>query len=255
VHGLNEFNLTIAAKRIDRFFAGIVDLVEHHRASGRIAIRDLILWLGGDLITGYIHEELIETNELSPIETILWLTPKIRSGIATLVDKLDLDSIVLPCDVGNHGRTTKFRRISTGCENSFEWGMYCQLAREFEGDDRVKFDHSAANDHYVKVYDYTLHTTHGDCINYGGGIGGLTIPLLKAVGSWDTTRRADWHMIGHWHQFLDVDKAIVNGSLIGWGAYSAWIKAKYNPRDLSQHFSLIDSKRGRCHTTPIWVGK
>jgi hypothetical protein len=60
-------------------------------------------------------------------------------------------------------------------------------------------------------------------------------------------------MIGHFHTALDVDKAIANGSLIGWGAYSKWIKCRYNYRDLSQHFSLIDKENGRCHSTAIWV--
>ncbi len=255
VQGKNEYNLQIAEERIERFFRGAIALVEHHRASGGILIRDMILALMGDLMTGYIHEELQETNALSPVETILWLTPRLRNGIATLLEVLKLESLTIPCDPGNHGRTTHRRRISTGCETSFEWGMYCQLAREFAGDSRVRFDTTAANDHYVDVYDFKLHTTHGDSVNYWGGSGGITIPINKAVSAWNTDVRADWHAVGHFHQFIDLGHAMVNGSMIGWAPFSKWIKATYNERDCSQHFSLIDSKRARCHTTPIWVKK
>lgn len=253
VHGKNKFTLDIADLRVKRFFNGVVDLVQHHRASKKILIRDMVLWLGGDLITGHIHEEMLMTSQLSPIATVLWLAPRLKAGINFLLDELDLTSLVIPCDIGNHGRTTKFRNITTGPETSFEWGLYCQLAREFANDKRVRFDTSPSNDHYVDIYDFRLHTTHGDSVRYGGGVGGLTIPLLKAISAWDTDVSADWHMIGHFHTALTVDKAIANGSLIGWGAYSKWIKCRYNPRDLSQHFSLIDRENGQCHPTPIWV--
>lgn len=253
VQGKNEYNLEIADARIKRFFEGAIALVEHHRASGKITIRDMILALMGDLITGHIHEELAMSNELTPIEAILWLTPRIRDGIATLVDRLDLASLTIPCDIGNHGRTTKKRMVAMGPETSYEYGMYCTLARDFASDPRIRFDISPANDHYVTVYDQVLHTTHGDSVNYWGGVGGLTIPLNKACAAWNTDVRADWHAIGHFHQAIDLGHAIVNGSLIGWAPFSKWIKAAYNPRDCSQHFSLIDSRRGRCHSTPIWV--
>lgn len=255
LQGRNKFSLDIAKLRIDRFFHGVVDLVTHHRASGKIAIRDLVLWFGGDFITGHIHEEMMMTSQLAPVETVLWLYPYLKAGLQYLLKELDLESIVIPCDVGNHGRTTKFRHITTGPETSYEYGMYCQLARDFADEPRIRFDTAAANDHYVEIYDYVLHTTHGDSVRYGGGVGGLTVPLLKAVSSWDTDTFADWHAIGHFHTALDIDKAIANGCLVGWNPFAKWIKARYNERDLSQHFSLIDKDRGRCHSTPIWVRK
>ncbi len=253
VQGRNKFTLDIARLRIQRFFDGIVDLITHHRASGKIVIRDLVLALMGDLMTGHIHEDCKHLTKLFPIETILWLTPQLEAGIRYLLKELDLASIKIPCDVGNHGRTTEYRNIATGPETSYEYGMYVTLQRAFAGDPRVEFDTSPSNDHYTQIYDFLLHTTHGDSLRYAGGVGGLTIPLLKAVSSWDSDIRADWHAIGHFHTALDVDKAICNGSMIGWSPFGKWIKARYNARDLSQHFSLIDRGNGRCHSTLIWV--
>lgn len=251
----NEYNLVIAKQRIERFFAGIIWNIEHQRASGRIAIRDLILWLGGDLITGYIHEELVESNALSPTKTCLWLLPLLRDGIVTLLEVLQLDHIEIPCSNGNHGRTTPKTRIATGAANSFEWLLYNTLAREFAamGEKRVHFEITESPHQYVQAYDFTLHFHHGDSLKYMGGVGGLAIPLLKAVPAWDSIKYAHFHHVGHFHQLSDFGRAMVNGSLIGFGAYSQWIKAAYEPPQQMMYF--LDKQRGKCLSTPLWVGE
>lgn len=249
----NEYNLTIAKARVLRFFQGIVWNIEHQRASGKVVIRDLILWLGGDLITGYIHEELVESNELSPTQACLWLLPLLRDGIRMLLDVLGFDHIEIPCSNGNHGRTTFKTRISTGAQNSFEWMLYHNLAMLFADEKRVHFEITASPHQYVQAYDFSLHFHHGDSLRYMGGVGGLAIPLLKAVPAWDGVKYAHYHHIGHFHQLSDFGRALVNGSLIGFGAYSQWIKASYEPPQ--QLFYLLDSRRGKCQTTALWVGE
>lgn len=249
----NEYNLTIAKARVLRFFQGIIWNIEHQRASKRIAIRDLILWLGGDLITGYIHEELVESNALSPTEACLWLLPLLRDGIRTLLDVLGLDHIEIPCSYGNHGRTTPKTRIGTGAHNSFEWMLYHTLASEFRDEKRVHFEITASPHQYVQAYDFTLHFHHGDSLRYMGGVGGLAIPLLKAVPAWDGVKYAHYHNVGHFHQLSDFGRAMVNGSLIGFGAYSQWIKASYEPPQQLMYF--LDKTRGKCQSTPLWVGE
>lgn len=247
----NEYNLDVADKRIERFFQGIIWNVEHQRASGRIAVNDLVLWLGGDLITGYIHEELVESNELSPTEAVLWLMPRLRDGIYTLMKALDLGRLEIPCSFGNHGRTTTKSRISTGYANSYEWLMYHSLASEFRKEKRVHFEITNSPHQYVQVYDRTLHFHHGDSLRYQGGVGGLAIPLLKAVPQWDLVRKADVHNIGHFHQLSDFGRAVVNGSMIGYGPYSQHIRASFESP--AQALYYVDSVRGKCMMTSLWL--
>ncbi len=249
----NEYNLEIAAKRIKRFFQGIIWNVLHHRASKNIVIRNLVLWLGGDLITGYIHPELIENNLLSPTEALRFVMPLIRDGIHTLLKVLKLDHIEIPCSHGNHGRTTDKTRITSGSANSYENLMYHCLAEEFREDTRVHFEITASPHQYVQVYDFMLHFHHGDSVRYQGGVGGLGVPLLKAIAPWDLLKKADYHYVGHFHQLADFGRVLVNGSLIGYGPYSQWIRAGYEPPQ--QMFHLIDSKRGKCQVTPLWCGE
>lgn len=253
VNGRNEYNLEIADKRIKRFTESVIWSVEHHRASKNVVIRDMILWLGGDLMSGYIHEELLENNELSPTETIKWLLPRLRSVIATILDRLKLERIVIPCSHGNHGRVGE-RKIATAAQNSFEHLLYCVLQTEFMHDKRVTFEITASPHQFVQAYDrFTLRFHHGDSLKYQGGVGGLGIPLLKAVASWEDVVHADYCHVGHWHTVRDYGKALVNGSLIGYGPYSYWIRAAFEPPQ--QLFYLLDSKRGKTMVEPLWVGE
>lgn len=247
----NEYNLEIAGQRIDRFFHGIVWNFEHHRASGKIALRDLVFWLGGDLISGFIHEDLVESNQLSPTETVVWLMPRIRDGLKLLADKLDLNSLVIPCSYGNHGRTGQKSRIQNGYSNSYEWLMYKMLADGMKGDPRIRFEVTNSAHQYVEVYDHNLHFTHGDSLKYAGGVGGLAIPLLKAISAWNSIKYSTVHHIGHFHQLRDFGCAQANGSLIGYGPYSQHIRAEYEVPQ--QAFYLFDSRRGKCVTTSLWV--
>jgi hypothetical protein len=247
----NEYNMSIAEQSINRFFQAQIDLVRHHRASKQVVIRDMVCAFTGDLMSGYIHQELRETNALSPTMTAIWLRRRIRNGLITLLDALDLRNLLIPWSYGNHGRTTPQTQISTGAENSYEHMLGLMLEDDFRDDPRVKFDTSPTAHQYAEVYDFTLHFHHGDSLKYAGGVGGLGIPLLKAVPAWDEIRYAHYHHIGHFHQLRDYGRAMVNGSMIGFGPYSHWIKASFEaPQQL---FYLLDSKRGKCHVTPLWV--
>lgn len=251
VDGLNHYDLEVAEKRAERFFDGLEWLIGYHRQT--FAVRDVILWLGGDLLTGYIHDELVEGNACSPTETVLFLRRILGIGIKRVLRDKNLERLIVPCSYGNHGRTTEKRRIATGAENSFEWLLYHVLATDFAEEPRVRFLVSRGAHCYVDAYDFTIHFHHGDEISYGGGVGGISIPINKAVASWNTVRRADYHCFGHYHQRLEGRDWSANGSLIGYSPYAFSVKAQYEAPQ--QSFFLLDSKHGRCMSTPIWVAE
>lgn len=249
VAGRNEYNLEIARRRMERFFDGVEWLVRFNR--GAWAIRDLVLWFGGDLMTGYIHEELVESNELAPVEAVLELRGWLRRGIKQLLEDRELARIVVPCNYGNHGRTTQKKRIKTGAKNSFEWMLYQVLATDFAEEPRVVFEVAHGEHAYVQVYDWTAHFTHGDSIRYWGGVGGISIPINKRIPRWDNVKRADFHHLGHFHQLTDLGHTLINGSLIGYSEYAFSNGCDYEPPQ--QGFYVLDAKRGKANVTPIWV--
>jgi len=246
--GYNESDLAKSDVKQARFFSGVRWLINHHREDKTLRIRDLVLWLGGDFMTGSIHEDPV--RQLSPLQTMRWLTIRLYSGIRDLLT-CDLDRIVIPCSYGNHDRTTKTAHYSTGAENSYAWIMYQELADRFAGEKRVQFCADVSEFQYVDVYDKRFGFHHGHRINYGGGVGGVTIPTRKAVAQWDKVNRADlWHF-GHFHTYYDFEMICGNGSLIGYNPFAMGIKA--TPEPPQQAFYLFDSKRGKHSKSPIWV--
>ena len=249
---INAYDNAEARKRADEFWAKILLLVEIERAA--VKVPRLILGLLGDFITGYIHPELEESNLLSPLEEVEFAQELICSGIELLRKHGKFEEIVIPCVYGNHGRTTFKSRISTGAENSYEWFLYRQIARYYEKDRKLKFIVGDGIHTYIETYGVRLRFSHGDQIRFGGGVGGLTIPLNKAVDSWNSSslQRADYDFMGHWHQLHNHGKVIVNGSLIGYSPYSLAIKARYERPQ--QAFCMLDGKY-KCISSfrPIWV--
>lgn len=251
VNGLNEYNVDIADKRLDRFVSGAVWLTEMHRS--KFKIRDMVLWLGGDLFTGYIHEELMEEAAMSPINSVLWLRRKLTQIIDALLLQLDLERLIIPCTPGNHGRTTIKKRIATNAENSFEWLLYQILAGQYSSEPRVQVVAPLSQLVYQRVYGTVLRFAHGDEIGFQGGIGGLSIPLNKKVAKWNEGVFADVTNIGHWHSYNAewASGTVRNGSVIGHSPYAVRIGAGYE--DPVQAYYLVDSLHGACCSTPIWL--
>lgn len=242
-NGLNEYNLSIAESRIRKFFSASVKLTEVQRAG--VTITNAVLWLGGDLMSGFIHEELAETNELTPTETVLWLKDQVAEGINYL--RQNFGHLTIVCNYGNHGRNTKKPRHATGYKNSYEWLLYKVLSAQItEG---VTWQIADSYFTYVDLYGKVIRAHHGDGLRYQGGVGGLTIPVEKAIASWNKGRVADLDMFGHWHQQMQNPRWVSNGSLIGYNAYAISIKAGYEPPQ--QTFFLFDKERGRTITAPI----
>lgn len=247
VNGLNKFTLKDATSRSETFFKSGLRLIKIFQKDTKIDT--LVLPLLGDFMSGNIHDELLENNSLSPIDEAIFAQNLLASGIEFLLKDKTLKKIILPCHSGNHGRITKERRISTEKGNNLEYLIYHQLANHFRDEKRVEFMVSEGYHSYLNIYDYTIRFHHGHALRYGGGIGGITIPVNKAIAQWDKIKRADLDVFGHFHTFLDGEKFISNGSIIGYGPFALSIKADYAPP--KQAFFLIDKKRFKTVVCPI----
>lgn len=217
VNGLNEFNLRIAQARVEHFFKLVLHLVNLERAN--TPIPRLVLWLGGDFITGNIHEENLETCSLTPIRAAIKAQGMLAAGIDFLLEQSNLE-LVVPCSPGNHSRITKKPRTSSEMGNSLELFVYHELAERYAGNPRVRFIIEEAYHTYLEVYDTTLRFHHGHGITYKGGVGGLTIPANKAIAQWNKGRWADLDCFGHYHTLFDGGNFVSNGSLIGHNPYA-----------------------------------
>lgn len=248
VSGLNEFNLGIAEQRIGKFFPNALKLLQI--AKKESTVKNVVLALLGDFISGSIHEELMENNQLLPAEAIWQVQNHLMGGINFLLDNTDVN-LTIVCHGGNHGRMTNKIHHATEQGNSLEVYMYHNLALQFRGNKRVQFIIAEGYHSYIDVGGYVVRLHHGHNLKYGGGVGGIFIPVNKAIAQWNKGRRADLDVFGHFHQFKDGGNFICNGSLIGYNAFALSIKADYEKP--KQAFFLIDHKRGKSIVAPIWL--
>lgn len=252
VNHVNEYNPDVAERRAKAFFRNGLKLVRKERQD--VVIDTLILHLGGDLITGYIHEELEESNYLSPIEAVMFVKRLIIGGLELLKTAGEFKQVQVITSWGNHGRTTKKIRVSTGHKNSYEWLLYNDLASQFANDPIIKFHVGNSYFTYVEIYGHLTRWHHGDAVKYGGGIGGLMVPLLRYISKANQQRPAVADFIGHFHNripYSPATRAAVNGSLIGFNAYAQRIGA--SPEPPVQNFQLLDSRYGFTIASPIIV--
>lgn len=249
VNYLNEYTLAIAEQRINKFAENTVKLLNMFAKTGKL--KKAVLALLGDFISGYIHDELMELNELAPVEASVWAKDRIFSVIQHILDNTSLEKLTIVCKCGNHTRTTQKVRFSSEAGNSLEFFIYDVIAQFYANNPRVEVIFEKSYLTYLKIYDVTVRFHHGHALKYNGGVGGLYIPVHKAIDQWNRGNKADLDVFGHWHQMIASDRFIVNGSIIGYNGYAVSIKAGYEPP--RQAFFLINSKYGKTITCPIFV--
>jgi hypothetical protein len=246
VNGINEYNPDIAKERAERYFERVASQVK--LLAGKYKVETLGLWLGGDMLSGTIHDDIAESNDLGALGEAEMLLPMWDSGIRYLLEYVPRIHIV--ASDGNHGRITEQQRVSTRGKYSLELFMYKQM-RERAKDlaDRVTWQIDLGILHYVDVFGYMHRFSHGDSLRFGGGVGGLIIPLRKRIAKWDEHQPSAYTVIGHFHQLGFPRTAMTNGSLIGFNAFAQKIGAA--PELPAQLFWAIHPQIGRCYMSPI----
>lgn len=237
VNYLNRYDEKIATDCIQKTFQTVVKYIKLQQKE--TTINTLVMALLGDFISGGIHDELKEGNHLLPGEAIWKVQNHIASGIKFILDNTSVN-LVIPCASGNHGRTTEKQRVATEYGNSLEWLMYKNLELYFASNKRVSFVVNEGYHTYLDIYGYTLRFHHGHSMRFMGGVGGIYIPVNKAISQWNKSKKADLDCFGHFHQMRDGGTFISNGSIIGWSPYAIKIKADFEKP--KQAFFMIDKK-------------
>ena len=238
VNGLNDYSLDVADQRIAELGERLAVMLDHER---RLAdIRRVVVWLGGDFLSGHIHDDTAELAQLAPLSATRWAGERIRGFLDSVSGQAD--EVIVATNSGNHGRSTDKLRIGTEMEHSFEQHLYLTMAGA-ETKDNIRWHVGTG---YLNVLDldgFRVRFHHGHAVRYQGGIGGIHVPLNKSIAAWDATLRADLTCLGHWHQFSwgRSGRYVSNGSVIGHSAYAVRIKATYEPP--CQACVVIDHER------------
>ena len=238
VNGLNDYDLDVADRRIAELAERFSTLLEHERQL--VTVDQVVVWLGGDFLSGHIHEDTAEMAQLAPLAATRWAGERIR-GFLDMVAGM-AKRVIVATNSGNHGRSTPKLRVGTELDHSFEQDLYLRMEAE-ERNKNVEWQVGTSYLNIVDLDGFRVRFHHGHAVSYGGGVGGITIPTNKAIAAWDRIDRADLTVFGHWHQFswLRSSRYVSNGSVIGHSAYATRIKASYEPP--CQAFVVVDGGR------------
>lgn len=224
LHGINEFDLEIAVMRVKRLVERTLRLCFDERTT-----RDYqcaVVNLGGDMVTGDIHEELAQTNELETMPVALYTAEIIAEMIRQLLDG-GFKRIFVAGTMGNHGRNTKRVRHKRRAYSNFDWLITQMVERFMKGDERVAFYSSAAVDTRYEVLGHPVTLTHGDATGARGGDGhiGAVGPIVRGEMKMRRNAATVQHphrfvIQGHWHTTARIKNLIQNGCLIGYNEYA-----------------------------------
>lgn len=224
----NEYNREIAERRLKVAFKKTSELLTKHLVAAKYD--GIVCALGGDIISGNIHEELRETNEASILQTVLRVSEVLGQGIGALAD--DFGKVFVPCVVGNHGRLDDKPRAKGAVHDNFDWLIYMLIAREFRSDPRVTFMIPDSLDAQFQIYSRRIRLTHGNQFRGGTGISGIYTPLMLGRSRKLARQQAignpfDLMMFGHFHDYIHAELLVGNGSVKGYDEYAYSMNFQY----------------------------
>lgn len=252
VEGVNGYDREIAHTRFDRVINQTVDVAKTY--VNNLDFEGIVVMLGGDILTGDIHEELSATNEGPVADSIVHWTPAIASGIEYLAD--EFGRAYVPCVRGNHDRYNKKKQHKKSSQEAMSWIMYNWIADHFKGDDRVVVEPATSSDLAFPIYDTNFLLTHGDQFSGGGGMGGIAGPvkrgqIKKQMRNASLDRPFDYVALGHFHQLTWGNGFVINGSLKGYDEYA--YDHNFEFEKAQQAFWIVTPEHGITLQMPIFA--
>jgi hypothetical protein len=216
-NGINEFNSEIFWRRQ----ATLRDRIASHVEQRKNPVDVLHLWALGDMLSGNIHEELAETNELPLAEATIQFGLDGARWVESLLE-IGFRQIRFAGVVGNHPRLHKKPRAKHTFDNA-DWFAYHTMRLALAQNEAITFEIPKANRWPVVVHGWRFLLWHMDGVRSSmpgvpwGGIMRRVHALQNeyaAVG-----QPIDYFCGGHFHQLTDVpagpSRIYVNGSVKG----------------------------------------
>jgi len=258
VGGVNEFNLRIGQQRVKRLVDTTIDLCLNHMVNPEYP--GVVVCLGGDMITGAIHDELAATNDGTVQDALFAVEDSLIAALTAMADAFG--RVFVPCVIGNHGRDTIKPRFKNRPKQSFEWGLYHHLERHFKNDKRIEFKIPNETDYHFSVQGHTFTLTHGDTLGVKGGDGiiGVIGPIARGATKLGRSeaqigRAFKTLLIGHYHTYFhggDAVPVVANGSLIGYNEY-ARLQLRVPYSRPCQALWFMHAKHGVTAAWPIYL--
>jgi hypothetical protein len=236
VFNLNSFDERVADQRVRLVVDRAIQLAATHAPPK--GFEGGVVFLGGDFVSGWLHEELVRTDWCSPLQSAAWSVSRLIWALRTLRDAWGRLYVVgVP---GNHGRMTKRPPGKDHAFQSFDWLIYTQIAQQLADNtrDRKTIILSVPDDgeQIVPVANTRYHLMHGHQLGVKGGDGiiGALGPITRGAMKTGSANRSvgrdsDVLVIGHYHTTLWLPRVIVGGTLKGYDEYARVSRFTYEP--------------------------
>jgi transposase-like protein len=245
IDGINAFNVEIARQRLRRYFQAFVEVGK--RWASDTECQGAYLALGGDLVSGDIHEELRITNDLTAHEQVAAVVEEVEAGVKLLLKAYG--RVHIPAVPGNHGRTTPKPTAKLASRLSYDMLVAQWLADRFRGVAGVTWQFGAARDQTTPILGRPVFLNHGDAMGTKGGMGfaGPNLPIVRggnkvALQQSSVGRRPYLILCGHYHTSSNPSGILANGSVPGYSEFGATLRASVEPPQ--QWLFLMHSKWG-----------
>jgi hypothetical protein len=191
---------------------------------------------GGDTISGGIHEELQDTDDMTPIEAVECVFEEESAGITKLAEAFGKVDVKTPGSAGNHDRNTHKPRTKTASAHSYDRLIAYMLRRHFNKDKRVTFQTSESFDVRFPIYSRNIILTHGDRMGSSGGQGfiGPMATIMRGAQKVIMEQAAlgfnvDEVHHGHFHTPGYLGWVMSNGCLPGYSEYAKQYRMRPSP--------------------------
>ena len=257
LHANNAYNWEIMERRLNTVFQTMANLTKRHILHE--GYDGMVLVLGGDMVSGEIHEELAETNEKSVLECTFDLAAILAGHAQQAADVFGKVHIVgVP---GNHGRLHRKPRAKGYVRTNADYHTYRQIQRMLQDDERFSFMFPLTSDLRFDVSGHRFLLTHGDQFKGGDGMIGPIGPVMRGLHKKRTTAAMlggdhpfDTMLCGHFHREFPVPgEVMMNGSLKGYDEYAQ--RGNFQPKPAAQLLFFVHRKHGIHSVTSVYGGE
>lgn len=237
VLGLNEYNIEIAEERIQKYFVNLV------KALNEDNVENLVFADLGDCISGYIWDELAQNNTMTPLEATFKAQSLIYSGLEYIVENSTVEHIKFIGIVGNHSRITKKIQHANGYAMSYEWLMYKNIEKQIQlthlpieveiPNSEMAILNTSDGKRYMFMHGFQIKSSGN------GTVSGIYPALNRLSLKLDRNFHQDKIYLGHFHSCISIPNATVNGSIIGFNAFS--LTNGFSYEEPCQMYELFDN--------------
>lgn len=218
-NGLNAYDWKTMWQRHDRLREAVFSFQDNRP----YPVSKLHVCALGDMLSGDIHDELVETNEIPLAEATVQFAIDGSEWLESLLERFS--SLTFSGVVGNHPRAKRKPQAKQAFNNA-DWLAYHAMRGFLRNQPAIKWDIPKASAHPIEVLGKRLLLWHGDGVRStmpGVPWGGV----MRRAQALSTTYAAkgiplDHLCVGHFHQanIVDQGRVVMNGSIKGIDEYS-----------------------------------